>query len=57
MALSIFVASVLASTTPLILRRFRIDPATAAGPMITTATDLLSNAFYFTLATWLLLGR
>jgi len=55
MSLSIFVASALAAATPLILRRFRIDPATAAGPMITTTTDLLSNAFYFSLASWLLL--
>jgi len=55
MALSIFVASALAAGTPLILRRFKVDPAAAAGPMITTTTDLLSNAFYFTLATWLLL--
>lgn len=57
MTLSIFVSSGLAAITPLVLRRFRIDPATAAGPMTSTTTDLLSNAFYFTLATWLLLGR
>ncbi|UPT75643.1 MAG: magnesium transporter [Elusimicrobiota bacterium] len=56
MAVSMFVASALAAVTPLVLRRFKVDPATAAGPMITTATDLLSNAFYFTLASWLLLG-
>ncbi len=55
MALSMFVAAALAAVTPLILLRFKIDPATAAGPMITTTTDLLSNAFYFSLATWLLL--
>lgn len=56
MTLSIFVSSGLAAITPLVLRRFKIDPATAAGPMTSTTTDLLSNAFYFTLATWLLLG-
>ncbi|MDP3541468.1 MAG: magnesium transporter [Elusimicrobiota bacterium] len=56
MTLSILVSSGLAAITPLVLRRFRIDPATAAGPMTSTTTDLLSNAFYFTLATWLLLG-
>ena len=55
MALSILVSSALAALAPLILRRFKIDPATAAGPMTSTTTDLLSNAFYFTLATWLLL--
>ncbi|MCR4294740.1 MAG: magnesium transporter [Elusimicrobia bacterium] len=56
MTLSIFVSSGLAAVTPLVLRRFKIDPATAAGPMTSTTTDLLSNAFYFTLATWLLLS-
>lgn len=50
-------ASVMASIEPFVLRRFGVDPATATGPMITTTTDLLSNAFYFTLATWLLMGR
>ncbi len=55
MAASMFVASALAALTPLALRRFNVDPATAAGPMITTTTDLLSNAFYFTLASWLLI--
>jgi len=57
MALSMSVSSGLASMAPLVMRRFKIDPATAAGPMTSTTTDLLSNAFYFTLATWLLLGR
>lgn len=52
---SMTVASVMASIEPFILRRFGVDPATATGPMITTTTDLLSNAFYFSLASWLLL--
>jgi len=55
MALSMAVSSGLAAVTPLVLRRFKVDPATAAGPMTSTTTDLLSNAFYFTLASWLLL--
>jgi magnesium transporter len=53
---SMTVASTMASLEPFVLRRFGVDPATATGPMITTTTDLLSNAFYFTLASWLLLG-
>ena len=52
---SMTIASVMASFEPFVLRRFGVDPATATGPMITTTTDLLSNAFYFTLAAWLLL--
>jgi magnesium transporter len=57
MTFSMTVASTMASIEPFVLRRFGVDPATATGPMITTTTDLLSNAFYFTLASWLLLGR
>ena len=57
MTFSMTVASCMASIEPFVLRRFGVDPATATGPMITTTTDLLSNAFYFTLASWLLLGR
>ncbi len=54
---SMTVASCMASIEPFVLRRLGVDPATATGPMITTTTDLLSNAFYFSLASWLLLGR
>ena len=57
MTFSMMVASCMASIEPFVLRRLGVDPATATGPMITTTTDLLSNAFYFTLASWLLLGR
>ena len=52
---SMTIASIMASIEPFVLRHFGVDPATATGPMITTTTDLLSNAFYFTLASWLLL--
>lgn len=55
MCFSMTFASVMASLEPFVLRRLGVDPATATGPMITTTTDLLSNAFYFTLASWLLL--
>ncbi|MBI3288498.1 MAG: magnesium transporter [Elusimicrobia bacterium] len=55
MSFSMTVASCMASIEPFVLRHFGVDPATATGPMITTTTDLLSNAFYFTLASWLLL--
>lgn len=55
MCFSMTVSSTMASIEPFVLRHFGVDPATATGPMITTTTDLLSNAFYFTLASWLLL--
>ncbi|MBI4061267.1 MAG: magnesium transporter [Elusimicrobia bacterium] len=52
---SMTVASLMAALEPFVLRRLGVDPATATGPMITTTTDILSNAFYFTLAAKLLL--
>lgn len=55
MCFSMTFASVMASLEPFVLRRFGVDPATATGPMITTTTDILSNALYFSLASWLLL--
>lgn len=55
MLVSITVAAAGASIQPILLKRFGIDPATAAGPLITTFTDLLSNVVYFTLATYILL--
>lgn len=56
MGLSMTLAATLGALVPLALKRAGVDPATATAPMITTTTDLLSNAFYFTLASWLLLG-
>lgn len=55
MCFSMTFATVMASLEPFVLRRFGVDPATATGPMITTTTDILSNALYFTLASRLLL--
>ncbi len=55
MLVSMTTASTMASVVPFLLRRFGVDPATAAGPMITTITDLLSNLVYFSLATYLLI--
>lgn len=56
MFISISTAAAMASMHPFLLRRLGVDPATAAGPLISTSTDLLSNLVYFALATWLLLG-
>jgi magnesium transporter len=57
MFFSMTLSSTMASLEPFILRHFGQDPATATGPLITTTTDLFSNLLYFSLATWLLLGR
>jgi magnesium transporter len=46
----VLLASVMGTITPLILDRFGINPALAAGPFITTANDLLGLLVYFSVA-------
>ncbi len=50
-ALSLFVAITLAtlngSVVPLVFERLGIDPAVAAGPMVTTTSDMIGIAVYF----------
>ena len=55
--LAAFVTAILAATTgtllPLIFIRFKIDPAIAAGPFITTINDVINLSVYFGIATLL----
>ncbi len=44
----------LATVTPFLLKKLRIDPAVAAGPFITTAMDILGVSIYLGLATLML---
>ncbi|WP_242919335.1 magnesium transporter [Pontibacter liquoris] len=46
----VMLASLMGTLTPLVLDRFGINPAVAAGPFITTANDLLGLAIYFSVA-------
>lgn len=43
----IIFASILGTLTPLLLERFKIDPALATGPFITTTNDIIGLGFYF----------
>ena len=43
------------ATIPLVLRRFGMDPATAASTFLTTVTDIISMSFFLGLARWLVL--
>lgn len=52
--LSMTLAATIGALGPLIFHRFKIDPATATGPLITTVTDIISTSFYFAIATFLL---
>ncbi|MBW2108200.1 MAG: magnesium transporter [Deltaproteobacteria bacterium] len=54
MICSMTLAATFASCLPLVLHRFRIDPAVASGPFVTTCTDILSVLFYFKIASFFL---
>ncbi|MBI4432602.1 MAG: magnesium transporter [Candidatus Omnitrophica bacterium] len=49
------IAATMGAVGPLLFDRLGIDPATAAGPIVTTTTDIISNFIYFSLATALFL--
>jgi len=53
-AISVVVATAAGALVPLIMTRFKIDPAVASGPFITTLNDLISMAIYLGLATYFL---
>ncbi|MFM9944353.1 MAG: magnesium transporter [Bacteroidia bacterium] len=50
----IIFASILGTLIPLVLERFKIDPALATGPFITTTNDLVGLFLYFTIASLML---
>ncbi len=56
-SLSLFIviifASVFGTFIPLILNRFKIDPALATGPFITTMNDILGLFIYMLIGSWL----
>ena len=45
----IVLASILGTTIPLMLDRFKIDPALATGPFITTSNDIIGLFVYFSI--------
>jgi magnesium transporter len=49
--LVIFVAAFMGSAIPLLLHRWRIDPALATGPFVTVSNDVVGMTIYLTLAT------
>ena len=46
----IIVAAILGTWIPLVLNHFKIDPALATGPFITTANDVVGLLLYFTIS-------
>jgi magnesium transporter len=47
-------AAVLGTSVPNVLRRLKLDPRVAAGPVVLALTDLITLLCYFNLARWLL---
>ncbi len=52
--ITFIISSSIATVTPLLLRKFRIDPAVAAGPFITTVMDVTGVSIYLGFATIML---
>ncbi|WP_027000056.1 magnesium transporter [Eisenibacter elegans] len=56
-AIALFVvvqlASFMGTATPLVLSHFKINPALASGPFITTTNDIIGLTVYFLVAHWL----
>ena len=54
MALNMTIATVIGAMTPFILKRLKIDPAVASGPVIATSIDVVGLFVYFSLVTFYL---
>ncbi|MBI9009787.1 MAG: magnesium transporter [Tenericutes bacterium] len=54
---SLIVSTVAGTIIPLIINSFKLDPAVASGPFITTINDILSLLIYFGLATILIISN
>ena len=52
--ITFLISSSMATVTPLLLRKFHVDPAVAAGPFITTAMDITGVSIYLGFATMML---
>jgi magnesium transporter len=55
MVLVVIIGSLIGMSLPFLLDRFKLDPATASAPLVTTIADAVGVVIYFTIATALLL--
>lgn len=51
MMLVVIVGSLIGMSLPFILHRFKLDPATASAPLVTTIADAIGVVIYFSIAT------
>lgn len=56
MCLNMTIATLIGTCTPLVLKKIKIDPAVASGPVIATTIDVVGLAIYLTLVTWYLIN-
>ncbi|AXH98332.1 magnesium transporter [Sporosarcina sp. PTS2304] len=47
---TLIIGTIAGTVIPLILNKFKVDPAVASGPLITTINDILSLLIYFSIA-------
>ncbi|MEH7523803.1 magnesium transporter, partial [Bacillus sp. JJ1503] len=47
---TLIIATLAGAIIPLAMHKFKIDPAVASGPFITTINDIISILIYFTIA-------
>ena len=48
----VLMGSLIGMSLPFILTRFKLDPATASAPLVTSLADIAGVLLYFTIATW-----
>jgi magnesium transporter len=54
MVLVVLLGSVIGMSLPFLLSRFRLDPAAASAPLVTSIADAAGVVIYFAMASWLL---
>ena len=54
MVLTVLFGSLVGMSLPFLLTRFKMDPATASAPLITSIADIGGVLIYFSIATWYL---
>ncbi len=54
MLIIVIVGSTIGLSLPFILSKFKLDPASASAPLITSLSDISGVLIYFSMATWLL---
>lgn len=54
MVLTVMMGSLVGLLLPFVFTRFKLDPATASAPLITSIADILGVVIYFSMATWIL---